>query len=105
MPRSARIGEVRLEQLPVNVFRAKGILWVAESDTLHVFHLVGQRFTLDEAQRRTPMRNRLVLIGRDLDRQRLRDQLEACVAPAPSSGCLRRKLKSQPRSAWRISRR
>jgi G3E family GTPase len=94
-----------LEQLPVDVFRAKGILWVAESDTPHVFHLVGQRFTLDKAQQRTPMRNRLVLIGRNLDRQRLRNQLEACVAPAPSSGCFRRKLKSQPRSACRISRR
>ena len=72
-----------LEQLPTDVFRAKGILWIAESDTPHVFHLVGQRFTLDEAQQRTPMKSRLVLIGRNLDRYRLRDQLEACVAPAP----------------------
>jgi len=94
-----------LEQLPVDVFRAKGILWIVESEKPHVFHLVGQRFTLDECLHREPVRSRLVLIGRNLDRHRLRDQLKACVAPAPSIGCLRRKLKSQPRSACRISRR
>jgi len=104
-PFSADKFQCFLEQLPVGVFRAKGILWVAESDTPHAFHLVGQRFTLDESAQPGPMRNRLVLIGRNLDRHRLRDQLEACLAPAPSSGCLRRKLKSHPRSACRISRR
>lgn len=82
-PFSADKFQCFLEQLPVDVFRAKGILWIAESDTPHVFHLVGQRFTLDEAQQRTPMRSRLVLIGRNLDRHRLWDQLEACVVTAP----------------------
>lgn len=69
-----------LERLSDNVFRAKGVLWIAESEKRHVFHLVGQRFTLDESRWLGPMRNRLVLIGRNLDRQRLRDQLEACLA-------------------------
>jgi len=62
------------------VFRAKGVSWIAESETRHVFHLVGQRFTLDESQWVGPMRSRLVLIGGNLDQQRLRDQLEACLS-------------------------
>ena len=69
-----------LEQLSDNVFRAKGVLWIAESEKRHVFHLVGQRFTLDESGWHGPMRNRLVLIGRNLDHQRLRDQLKSCLS-------------------------
>jgi G3E family GTPase len=69
-----------LERLSDNVFRAKGILWIAESEKRHVFHLVGQRFTLDESRWLGPMRNRLVLIGRCLDHQRLQDQLKLCLA-------------------------
>jgi G3E family GTPase len=64
------------------VFRdqTKGALWSAESERRHVFHLVGQRFTLDESRSPGPMRNRLVLIGRNLDHQRLQDQLKSCLA-------------------------
>ena len=68
-----------LEQLSYDVFRAKGLLWIAESEKRHVFHLVGQRFTLDERQWVGPRKNRLVLIGRNLDQGRLRDRLEACL--------------------------
>jgi G3E family GTPase len=74
-----------LEQLSFNVFRAKGILWIAESDKRFVFHLVGQRFTLDECHWPGPTKNRLVLIGCDLDREKLRDQLEACLAAQTES--------------------
>jgi G3E family GTPase len=69
-----------LERLSNNVFRAKGVLWIAEREKRHVLHLVGQRFTLDESRWLGPMRNRLVLIGRSLDHQRLRDQLTSCLA-------------------------
>jgi G3E family GTPase len=69
-----------LEQLSDNVFRAKGLLWIAESEKPYVFHLVGQRFTLDESRWLGPMGNRLVLIGRSLDHQHLRDQLKSCLA-------------------------
>ena len=69
-----------LERLPRDVFRAKGFLWIDESDKHYIFHLVGQRFTLDESGSDAPMKNRLVLIGRSLDRQRLRRELESCVA-------------------------
>jgi G3E family GTPase len=58
----------------------KGVLWIAESEKRHVFHLVGQRFTLDESRWLGPMRNRLVLIGRNLDKRRLRAQLKGCLA-------------------------
>ncbi len=69
--------------LPVGVFRGKGILWVAESDARYVFHLVGKRFSLDESTWDGPRRNMLVLIGRNLDEARLRLQLEACLAHPP----------------------
>jgi G3E family GTPase len=69
-----------LEQLSVDVFRAKGVLWIAESEKRYVFHLVGQRFTLDESQWARPAKSRLVLIGRDLDHKGLRARLEACLA-------------------------
>jgi G3E family GTPase len=69
-----------LEQLSDNVFRAKGVLWIAESKKQYVFHLVGQRFTLDESQSVGPIESRLVLIGRNLDHQALRARLESCLA-------------------------
>jgi G3E family GTPase len=71
-----------LEGLPANVFRAKGVLSVAGSARRHLFHLVGRRFTLDEAPPELSGPNRLVLIGRQLDATRLRAQLAACLASA-----------------------
>jgi G3E family GTPase len=67
-----------LEQLPPNVFRGKGLLWIDASHKRYIFHLVGQRFTLDESSSVAARQNKLVLIGRNLDRDRLRYQLEAC---------------------------
>ncbi len=69
-----------LEQLPERVFRGKGVLWLDASDKRYIFHLVGQRFTLDESPSFAPQRNKLVLIGRNLDHDQLRHELEACVA-------------------------
>ncbi|MGZ3361389.1 MAG: GTP-binding protein [Xanthobacteraceae bacterium] len=43
------------------------------------------RFSLDQSPWDGPMTNKLVLIGRNLDRGQLRAQLEACLAPVPSS--------------------
>jgi len=68
-----------LEALPDNVYRAKGLLWVAESDKRYIFHLVAKRFSLDEGRSNGFQKNKLVLIGRNLDRPRLRRQLEACL--------------------------
>jgi G3E family GTPase len=69
-----------LEQLPREVFRAKGILSVDGTGKPQVFHLVGKHFTLDEAPAAAERGSRLVLIGRNLDGPQLRARLEACPA-------------------------
>ena len=75
------------EQLPASVFRAKGILWFAESEKRHIFHLSGKRFSLDDSDWKGPRRNQLVLIGQDLDTAELRRKLEACLTlPAINRG-------------------
>jgi G3E family GTPase len=74
-------------QLPSNVFRAKGILWFDESPKRHVFHLSGRRFTLDDTEWTTTPKNQLVLIGQDLDHATLRSQIEACFClPSTNAG-------------------
>jgi len=67
-------------QLPQTVFRAKGILWFRQSERRHLFHLAGKRFSIDDDDWPPAMgrSNRLVLIGRELDRDTLRRQLEVC---------------------------
>jgi len=73
-------------QLPATVFRAKGILWFNESERRHVFHLAGKRFSLDDNDWSGPRKNQLVLIGKGLDHDRLRQQLQACVARDAGKG-------------------
>lgn len=74
-------------QLPENVFRAKGILWFDESPKRHIFHLSGKRFTLDDEQWKGEPKLQLVLIGQDLDHETLRSQIEACVCmPSKNRG-------------------
>jgi G3E family GTPase len=68
-----------LDSRPAGLFRGKGFLWLAETGKRYVFHLVGERFTLEE-DRNVTGKNRLVLIGRDLDAAALRRQLEHCLA-------------------------
>jgi len=74
-----------LNRLPESIYRGKGLLWIHESDKRHIFHLVAKRFSLDESRWDGPMTNKLVLIGRNLDRGHLRRQLEACLAPIAAS--------------------
>ncbi len=66
--------------LPDSVFRAKGILWFKESERRHVFHLAGKRFSIDDSDWTGTRKNQLVLIGRGLDHDTLRHQLQECVA-------------------------
>ena len=66
-------------QLPENVFRAKGILWFNESPKRHIFHLSGKRFTLDDEEWKGQPKNQLVLIGQNLDHEQLKAYLDACV--------------------------
>ena len=65
--------------LPESVFRAKGILWFKESERRHVFHLAGKRFSIDDSDWNGTRKNQLVLIGRGLDHNMLRSQLQDCV--------------------------
>ena len=66
-------------QLPENIFRAKGILWFDESPKRHIFHLSGKRFTIEDDEWKGEKKNQLVLIGQNLDRQTLQEQLDNCI--------------------------
>ena len=73
-------------QLPASVFRAKGILWFNESERRHVFHLAGKRFSIDDDDWEGQRSNQLVIIGRELDHDTIKQQLQACVAPNEGKG-------------------
>lgn len=66
---------------PTGLYRAKGFLSVVETSRSYLFHLVGERFSLEPAEERLGG-NKLVLIGRDIDAAGLRAQLDACLASA-----------------------
>jgi G3E family GTPase len=66
-------------QLTVNIFRAKGFLWFDESDKCHVFHLCGKRFSIDDEQWKGEPQTKFVLIGQDLDKDKIFKQLEKCL--------------------------
>ncbi len=68
------------EQLPQNVFRAKGILWFQESELRNIFQLSGPRFDLKGEEWRTPPRTQLVFIGRHLNANEIRQHLTDCLA-------------------------
>ena len=65
-------------QISRNVFRAKGILWFIESERKHIFHLSGKRFSLDDDKWSKEKSNKIVLIGKDLDHQTIKNQLDGC---------------------------
>ncbi|MDJ0574578.1 MAG: GTP-binding protein [Xenococcaceae cyanobacterium MO_234.B1] len=74
-------------QLPENVFRAKGILWFDESPKRHIFHLSGKRFSIEDEEWRGDKKNQLVLIGQNLDHDKLREQIENCLClPSTNRG-------------------
>ena len=70
-------------QLPKNVFRAKGILWFDDTDNRHIFHLSGKRFSLEEDQWKGTPKNQLVFIGQNLDEDTLYQQIEHCLSVQP----------------------
>lgn len=74
-------------QLPTNVFRAKGIMWFEESPQRHIFHLCGKRFTIDDDEWKGERKNQIVLIGQNLHEETLLKQLENCLCiPSVSRG-------------------
>ena len=67
------------EQLPQNVFRAKGLLWFTDSPLRHIFQLSGPRYELDADEWKTQPKNQLVLIGRHLDTSKIHSLLNECL--------------------------
>ena len=65
-------------QISPNVFRAKGILWFIESERKHIFHLSGKRFSIDDCEWENEKSNKIVLIGKHLDHQTIKNQLDFC---------------------------
>jgi G3E family GTPase len=68
------------KQLPIDVFRAKGILNFANIDNRYVFQLSGKRYELKTDDRGKSLNNQLVIIGRNLDREDLLTKLTDCLA-------------------------
>lgn len=74
-------------QLSENVFRAKGILWFEESPKRHIFHLSGKRFTIEDDEWKGTPKNQLVLIGQNLDHEKLKEQIAKCLCfPSTTRG-------------------
>ncbi|MGL5805807.1 MAG: CobW family GTP-binding protein [Xenococcaceae cyanobacterium] len=67
------------EQMPNEVFRAKGILWFSDSDLRHIFQLSGPRYDLKAEDWKNVPSNQLVFIGRHLDADKIRQQLNDCL--------------------------
>lgn len=68
------------KQLPIDVFRAKGILRFANIDSRYVFQLSGKRYELKTDDRGKSLNNQLVIIGRNLHREDLLAKLTDCLA-------------------------
>lgn len=63
--------------IPFSVLN-KGIMWFDESPKRHIFYLCSKRFNLDDDEWKDTPKNQLLLIGRNLNRQTLLEQLENC---------------------------
>ena len=68
------------QKMPINVFRAKGILWFQQSDLKHIFQLSGLRYDLQAVEWDTSPQNQLVFIGRNLNKEEILTQLNECLA-------------------------
>tara|TARA_Y100001968_G_scaffold256415_1_gene242778 strand:- start:13824 stop:14855 length:1032 start_codon:yes stop_codon:yes gene_type:complete len=67
------------EKLPSNIFRAKGILWFEESDKRHIFHLAGKRISIEDSSWKGDKFNRLIFIGKDINKKGINDDLNDCI--------------------------
>jgi G3E family GTPase len=65
--------------MPNTVFRAKGILWFSDSPLRHIFQLSGPRYELDAYDWSSSPKTQLVFIGRHLDTDEIRKQLNNCL--------------------------
>ncbi|KAF3890362.1 MULTISPECIES: CobW family GTP-binding protein [Nostocales] len=67
------------EDMPAEVFRAKGFLWFNDSELRHIFQLSGPRYHLYADEWTTAPKNQLVVIGRNLNKQKLTSLLNKCL--------------------------
>ncbi|NDJ19809.1 GTP-binding protein [Myxacorys almedinensis A] len=81
---SVKLFQEFLDDLPDTIFRAKGILWFKESQLKHIFQLSGKRYDIQTDEWTKAPTNQLVLIGRDLQEDHLRQRLAQCIS-APSN--------------------
>tara|TARA_Y100001968_G_C19452764_1_gene769936 strand:- start:6135 stop:6485 length:351 start_codon:yes stop_codon:yes gene_type:complete len=73
-------------ELPSEVFRAKGILWFNESKRKNIFHLSDKRFSIDDDDWGNVRKNQIVSIGRNLDHGKIKQQLHKCVSKNSGQG-------------------
>jgi G3E family GTPase len=69
-----------MTQMPVDVFRAKGILWFEGEDQRHIFQLSGKRCSIVPEPWTTSPQNQLIFIGRQLNPLQLHQHLNNCLA-------------------------
>jgi len=74
-----------MQQLPENIFRAKGILWFEGQPQRYVFQLAGKRCTLSPDPQSRPSENQLVFIGHQLNPLQLHQQLNNCLTGQTAS--------------------
>ncbi|MFP4009317.1 MAG: CobW family GTP-binding protein [Spirulinaceae cyanobacterium] len=68
------------EEMPQNVFRAKGILWFKDRpEDRYIFQLSGARYDMQYEPWQTQPHNQVVFIGRHLDATEIRQKLEQCL--------------------------
>ncbi|HEY9824740.1 MAG TPA: GTP-binding protein [Stenomitos sp.] len=65
--------------LPDDVFRAKGLLWFKESRLRYIFQLSGKRYDMKTDEWPSTPGNQFVLIGRNLDADKLKADLNNCL--------------------------
>ena len=68
-----------MQQLPSNIFRAKGILWFEGQPKRYIFQLSGKRCSLAPDSQQRPTQNQLIFIGRQLNPLQLYQQLNNCL--------------------------
>jgi G3E family GTPase len=66
--------------LPDNVFRAKGFIYFKDSPLRYIFHLSGKRFMIDDDVWKGKPKTQLVFIGQNLDTEKMRSLLAACLS-------------------------
>ncbi len=67
--------------LPDDVFRAKGLLWFKESRLRYIFQLSGKRYDMATDEWKVTPTNQIVLIGRNLNPEQLKADLNNCLEP------------------------